>query len=93
MSIVWKSKARGSRYIKNILLIIDPLLAKPFEVPIITDWDSINDGLKFKQCVKDRVIDSSDPLQQFVVSDDDEEMELAKLLEQFPPEQRKRLLK
>ena len=93
MSIVWKSKARWSRYIKNILLIIDPLLAKPFEVPIITDWDSINDGLKFKQCVKDRVIDSSDPLQQFVVSDDDEEKELAKLLEQFPPEQRKRLLK
>lgn len=71
---------------------INICIGKPFEQPIITDWDSINDGLRFKQCVKERVIDTKDPLQQFVVSDD-EETAITDMLAQFSPHQRKKILK
>ena len=64
---------------------------EPFEYPIITNWDALDDGLKFKQCVKDRVVNSDDPLQQYVVSDD--ETEMVDLLAQFSPKQRKRIMK
>ena len=66
--------------------------AKPFDQPVITDWDSINDGLRFKQCVRDRIVDKNDPLQQFVVSDD-ESKEMEDILAQFSPKQRKRIMK
>ena len=77
-----------NRFIINFLLLY---FTEPFEFPIITNWDALDDGLQFKQCVKDRVVDSKDPLQQFVVSDD--ETEMVDLLAQFPPKQRKKILK
>ena len=67
------------------------ILDQPFEHPILTDWDSVDDGLQFKQCVKDRIVDTTDPLQQYVVSDD--ETETTELLAQFSPKQRKRILR
>jgi hypothetical protein len=68
------------------------LIDAPIDQPIITDWDSIDDGLKFKQCAKERSINSSDPLHQFVVSDD-EGTEIDQILSQFSPRERKKILK
>ena len=51
----------------------------------------MDDGLQFKQCVKERIVDTTDPLQQYVVSDD--ETETTELLAQFSPKQRKRILR
>ena len=67
------------------------LLASTVSHPILTDWDTIDDGLMFKQCAKDRVVDSADPLQQYVHSD--EETEVHEMLAQFSPKQRRRILK
>ncbi len=72
-------------------MIFCVIIEKTFEFPIITNWDALDDGLKFKQCAKDRVVDGSDPLQQFVHSDD--ETEMIDLLAEFSPKQRKRILK
>ena len=59
--------------------------------PILTNWDTIEDGFKFKQCARERRNNPGDPLQQFVVSD--EEDEIADMLSQFSPHQRKKILK
>ena len=59
--------------------------------PILTNWDTIEDGLKFKQCARERRNNPDDPLQQYVVSDEEDEM--ADMLAQFSPRQRKKILK
>lgn len=61
--------------------------------PILTDWDTIDDGLKFKSCAQDRKVDSTNPLHQYVHSDDDDETEIDQLLGQFTAKQRHRILK
>ena len=74
-----------------LLELFHLVIEQTFEYPIITNWDALDDGLQFKQCVKDRVVDGDDPLQQFVHSDD--ETEMIDLLTQFSPKQRKKILK
>ena len=77
--------------LKKCQILLNIILEQPFDYPILTNWDTIDDGLKFKQCVKDRVVNKEDPLQQFVVSDN--ETEVVDLLAQFSPRQRKRILR
>eukprot|EP00731_Ephydatia_muelleri_P007665 Em0004g3a len=60
-------------------------------VPSLPDLDTVEDGLIFKKCVRDRVVDLQADNQQIIASD--EETEMQELLAQFPDKKRRKILK
>ena len=65
--------------------------ATPLPAPL-PDLDTLEDGLIFKQCVKDRVVDDMADNQQIILSDD-EETRIGELLSGLSKKERKRVLK
>ena len=63
----------------------------PLQPAPLPDLDTMEDGLIFKQCVRDRVVDSSASNQQILASD--EETEVQELLAGFSRKEQKRILK
>ncbi len=59
----------------------------------LPDLDTVEDGLIFKQCVKDRVVDDRADNQQFVLSGEEEEGEVDSLLAGFSRKERRKILK
>lgn len=66
------------------------LLEAPLQ-PMLPDLDMVEDGLIFKQCVRDRVVDSLAGNQQILASD--EETQVQELLSGFSKRERKKILK
>ena len=58
---------------------------------MLLDMDSMEDGLIFKQCVRDRVVDDKAGNQQILASDD--ETEIHDLLAGMGEKERRRILK
>ena len=59
--------------------------------PVSVSQDSVDDGLMFRQCVRDRVVDSSASNQQILASD--EETEIQDLLTGMDSKERKKMLR
>lgn len=59
--------------------------------PILPDLDTVEDGMIFKQCVRDRVVDRMASNQQILASD--EETEVQEMLAGFSSKERKRILR
>ena len=59
--------------------------------PMLPDLDTVEDGMIFKQCVRDRVVDSMASNQQILASD--EETEVQEMLSGFSSKERKRILR
>lgn len=59
--------------------------------PVLPDLDTVEDGMIFKQCVRDRVVDSMASNQQILASD--EETEVQEMLAGFSSKERKRILR
>ena len=58
---------------------------------MLLDLDTVEDGMIFKQCVRDRVVDSAALNQQILASD--EETEVQEMLAGFSRKERKRILR
>ena len=59
--------------------------------PILLDMDTVEDGLIFNQCVRDRVVDDRAGNQQILASDD--ETEIQDLLAGLGEKERGRILR
>ena len=59
--------------------------------PVSLNLDSVEDGLMFRQCVRDRVVDSSASNQQILASD--EETEVQDLLAGMGSKEKKKMLR
>ena len=58
---------------------------------MLPDLDTVEDGMIFNQCVRDRVVDSMASNQQILASD--EETEVQEMLSGFSSKERKRILR
>ena len=62
--------------------------------PTLPDLDTVEDGLIFRQCVRDRVVDPTADNQQIVTfQEEEEEGGLGEMLAGFSRKERKRILK
>ena len=59
--------------------------------PVSLSQDSVDDGLMFRQCVQDRMVDSSASNQQILASD--EETEIQDLLSGMDSKERKKMIR
>ena len=83
----------------NVLSVQCPLYGKarpePAEGaplrPMLPDLDTVEDGLIFRQCVRDRVVDSQADNQQFLASE--EEGEVGELLAGFTKKEQRKILR
>ena len=60
-------------------------------MPTLPDLDTVEDGLIFKKCVRDRVVDAEADNQQIIASD--EETEMQELLAQFSENKQQKILR
>ena len=77
-------------------LSLPPHTAAPLK-PILPDLDTIEDGLIFRQCVRDRVINPLARNQQILASEDEGEglegREVQQLLEGFSEKEKRKILR